>query len=103
MISANDLLIVSHAIALGLMLETTTAEYERVPGLLFDEGAAPMRLRDHVPLGGRRRYGARAPARRVAAATMTTAPAIARAAPSRSAAVGRWPSMPHSQTSDAAM
>lgn len=51
MISANDLLIVSHAIALGLMLETTTAEYERVPGLLFDEGAAPMRLRDHVPMG----------------------------------------------------
>jgi hypothetical protein len=52
MIGANDLLIVTHAIALGLTLETNnTAEYERVPGLLFDEGAAPMRLRDHVPMG----------------------------------------------------
>jgi len=46
MIGANDLFIAAHARALGLTLVTNnTVEFERVPGLKFENWAVPRRRR----------------------------------------------------------
>ncbi len=58
MTGANDLLIVTHAIALGLTLETNnTAEYERVPGLLFDASETTCPWVGDVAMERERRRG----------------------------------------------